>query len=273
MTTQQVVTQPKKDDVKSMIVKMEAQIKRALPAHLTSERFIRIALTELSSTPALMECSIPSFLGSMMQAAQLGLEIGKSLGHCYLLPFKNAKKGVTECQFIIGYKGMIDLARRSGQIESISTHEVYENDLFEYEYGLNEKLVHRPSLEARGNLKCFYAVARFIGGGHQFEVMSKEDVDKIRARSKSSQFGPWVTDYAQMGKKTCIRQLFKYLPISVEMQRAINLDEAAERGEQSDVMENVFDLNDGVTVDEDGVIIEPQEEPKSAADRLADKVG
>jgi recombination protein RecT len=265
----------KKDDVKSLVIRMESQIKRALPAHMTAERFTRIALTELSTTPKLMECTTASFLGSLMQAAQLGLEVGKSLGHSYLIPFNNSKKGITECQFMIGYKGMIDLARRSGQVISLSAHEVYENDEFEYEYGLDEKLYHKPSLTERGEIKCFYAVAKLVGGGHQFEVMSVADINKIKARSKTASFGPWVTDYVEMAKKSVIRKLFKYLPVSVEMQRAVALDEAAERGEQGEIMENVFiDSADEILIDSDGVVIEStgEEHLRSAADKLADKM-
>ena len=166
-----------------------------------------------------------------MQAAQLGLEPGL-LGHCYLLPFKNNKKGITEVQFIIGYKGMIDLARRSGQIQNIYAHAVYEKDEFEYELGLEPKLVHKPSMEAdRGAFVGAYAVAHFKDGGYQFEFMPKAEIEKRKGRSKTanSSYSPWATDYEEMAKKTVIRHMWKYLPISVEIQQQVAYDEGTAR--------------------------------------------
>jgi len=260
-----------KATVQSMLMKMKPQLEMALPKHVTPDRFLRIALTELNSTPKLRECDSTSFLAALMTAAQLGVEPGKALGHCYILPY-----GKT-AQFILGYRGMIDLARRSGQIVSLSAHEVYTNDFFEYEYGIDERLCHRPSMKDRGDLVAFYAIAKLQGGGYQFEVMSVPDVDDIRKRSKAGGSGPWVTDYIEMAKKTVIRRLFKYLPISVEMQRAITIDEAADRGEQKELMDNIFVNNDeSTTIDEDGVVVENQtatEHLKSASDKLADKLG
>ncbi|WP_312839295.1 recombination protein RecT [Pantoea piersonii] len=214
----------------------KAQIALALPKHMTADRLARIAMTELRKTPKLMQCDQMSFLGAIMQCAQLGLEHGGALGHAYLLPFdKRQKQGnqwvtvATETQLIIGYRGMIDLARRSGQIVSLSARAVFENDKFSYAYGLEEKLEHVPNEDGNpGALTHVYAVARLKDGGVQFEVMSKAAVDKVRALSKSGDKGPWVDHYEEMAKKTAIRRLFKYLPVSIELQRAVNLDEKAE---------------------------------------------
>lgn len=214
----------------------KAQIALALPKHMTADRLARIAVTELRKTPKLMQCDQMSFLGAIMQCAQLGLEPGGALGHAYLLPFdKRQKQGnqwvtvATEAQLIIGYRGMIDLARRSGQIVSLSARAVHENDAFSYAYGLEEKLEHVPNEDGNpGALTHVYAVARLKDGGVQFEVMSKAAVDKVRALSKSSDKGPWVDHYEEMAKKTAIRRLFKYLPVSIELQRAVNIDEKAE---------------------------------------------
>lgn len=228
--------------IQGLMEKYKAQFKAALPPSVMDvDRFTRIALTDFRSTPALANCDAKSFLGALMMCAQLGLEPGKGLGHAYIIPY-NSKNGL-QATFILGYRGMIDLARRSGQIVSISAHEVYENDFFEYEYGLNEKLTHKPANGERGSLTHVYAIARLVGGGYQMDVMSKFDVDTIRKRSKSGQYGPWVTDYAEMAKKTVIRRMFKYLPISIEnstrlVERAIIADEAADRGDQ----ESYFDV-------------------------------
>src|SRR5690606_33433189 len=155
--------------IEEYMKQMAPAMKEALPRHMDVDRLMRLAMTTIRTTPQLREAEVSSLLGAVMKAAQLGLEPGL-LGQCYLLPFKNNKKGITEVQFIIGYKGMIDLARRSGHIESIYAHAVYEKDEFEYELGLEPKLKHKPSMEAdRGAFIGAYAVAQFKDGGYQFE--------------------------------------------------------------------------------------------------------
>ena len=206
---------------------IKAQMAMALPKHMTSDRLARIALTEVRKTPALGNCDQASFLGAIMQCAQLGLEPGSALGHAYLLPFENRKKGITEVQFILGYRGMIDLSRRSGQILSIEARAVYSADKFHVALGLNPNLTHEPDWEAedRGPLRFVYAVAKLRDGGTQFEVMSRSDVEKVRQKSRAGQSGPWVDHYEEMAKKTVIRRLFKYLPMSIEMASAVEQDE------------------------------------------------
>jgi recombination protein RecT len=214
--------------IAAYLKKMGPEIEKALPKHMDADRMARIALTTIRTNPKLLECSVPSLLGAVMQAAQLGLEPGL-IGHCYLVPFKNNKTGQTDVQFIIGYKGMIDLARRSGNIESIYAHAVYSNDTFEYEYGLHPKLVHKPAMTDRGEFIGAYAVAHFKDGGYQFEFMPKEEIEKRRKRSKAANNGPWVTDYEEMAKKTVIRHMWKYLPISIEIQQAATQDEVVRK--------------------------------------------
>lgn len=217
--------------IEDYLKKMAPAMAQALPKHMDVDRLMRLAMTTIRTTPALKEADVASLLGAVMQAAQLGLEPGL-LGHCYLLPFKNSKKGITEVQFIIGYKGMIDLARRSGQIQNIYAHAVYEKDEFEYELGLEPKLVHKPCMESdRGQLIGAYAVAHFKDGGYQFEFMPKAEIEKRKARSKAanSSYSPWTTDYEEMAKKTVIRHMWKYLPISVEIQHQVAYDEGTAR--------------------------------------------
>lgn len=252
------------DQIRGLLEKMGPQIARALPRHLTPDRMTRIALTELRKIPKLLTCNPESFCGAIMACSQLGLEPGSALGQIYLIPFGK------EVQVILGYKGMIELARRSGQIVSLGAHEVHENDVFEFEYGLTEKLRHVPNLKDRGQLIAVYAVAHFTGGGHQIEVMSKQDVDKVRSRSKSSSSGPWLTDYSEMAKKTVVRKLFKYLPISIEkLQLATALDEQADLGTQ-----NVKEIFEGEECSVDyttGEVIDG-ESSVDQADALADKL-
>lgn len=204
---------------------MKAQIQAALPKHMTPERMARIVTTEIRKNPALVKCERSSFLGAVIQCAQLGLEPGNSLGHAYILPYGK------QAQLIVGYRGMIDLARRSGQIVSISARTVHEGDEFEYRYGLDEDLTHRPSENGDSTpITHVYAVAKLKDGGVQFEVMSRKQVEAVRAQSKAGNSGPWVSHWEEMAKKTVIRRLFKYLPVSVEIQRAVTLDEAADAG-------------------------------------------
>ncbi|WP_336193369.1 recombination protein RecT [Providencia stuartii] len=209
---------------------MKAQLAAALPRHMTPDRMIRIVTTEIRKTPALATCDMQSFVGAVVQCSQLGLEPGNALGHAYLLPFGNgkAKSGQSKVQLIIGYRGMIDLARRSNQIISISARTVRQGDNFHFEYGLNEDLTHTPSENEDSPITHVYAVARLKDGGVQFEVMTYNQVEKVRASSKAGQNGPWVSHWEEMAKKTVIRRLFKYLPVSIEMQKAVVLDEKAE---------------------------------------------
>ncbi len=211
-----------------------AQLSVALPKAMTPERLVRVVTTECRKTPALLNCNPESFLGAVLQCAQLGLEPGGALGHCYLLPFGNGKSkdGRPNAQLIIGYRGMIDLARRSGQIVSICAYTVHEKDHFVWRLGLDPDIEHVPSPEAdRGPMTYVYAVAKLKGGGVQFEVMSRAEVEKVRKQSKAGSSGPWVTHFDEMAKKTVIRRLFKYLPVSIEAARAVEVDERADRGE------------------------------------------
>lgn len=200
--------------LKDYVQQMEGQFARALPKVITPERFTRIALSALSSNPRLMDCDRASFFGALMNSAQLGLEPNTPLGQAYLIPFRNNKKGITECQFQIGYKGLLDLAYRSGDISMIQSYIVYENDEFEYELGLEPILKHKPAMENRGDMICAYAMFQTKNGGKSFVVMSKDDILKYaRKYSKTFNAGPWQTDFEAMAKKTVLKQLLKYAPI------------------------------------------------------------
>lgn len=211
------------DIVKAMM----PEIRKALPSVITPERFTRIALSALNNTPALQQCSPMSFIASLLNSAQLGLEPNTPLGQAYLIPYKN--KGQMECQFQIGYKGLIDLAYRNGQMQTIQAQAVYENDFFEYEYGLEPKLVHKPAYSDRGEITYFYGLFKTVNGGFGFSVMSKADMDNYaRTYSKAfaSDYSPWKTSYEEMAKKTVIKQALKYAPIKTDFQRALSTDES-----------------------------------------------
>jgi recombination protein RecT len=217
------------ETVRDLILKNRGQLEMALPKHLPVDRLIRTALTCFSTTPALLDCTPRSLLGAVIQCAQLGLEPGL-IGMAYLIPFRNTKAGTTEVQFIPGYRGLLSLARRSGEISTIQAHCVYEDDAFVYRYGLDPKLDHTPSPKPdRGPMLYVYAVCRLKDGGAQFDVMTKSEIDAHRDRySRAAKSGPWQTEYPEMAKKTVLRRVCKLLPASVELQTAVSLDERAE---------------------------------------------
>lgn len=207
-----------------------AQLEKAAPRHVSAERLSRVAQTAITKNPALLRCSQASFAASVLQAAELGLEPSGALGHAYLVPYG------TDCQLIISYKGMIALARRSGEIVSIEARAVYERDSFSLRFGIDATVEHVPYLDGeRGPLKFVYAVAKLAGGGVQLDVMNRTEVEAIRNRSKAGKSGPWVTDFDEMAKKTVLRRLFKMLPVSVELAEAIEKGDAIEFGEPTNI--------------------------------------
>lgn len=219
---------PKTQTIRTLLERMKPELAKVLPKHLDPDRILRIALTEMRRNPKLLDATRESLLGAVMLSAQLGLEPGP-LGHCYLIPYYNSKTKTYEVQFQLGYKGMLDLVRRSGQIEMIDAHVVHEKDVFDYQYGLEPKLYHKPALKERGAPIAVYAIAKFKDGGYSYLVMSVEDVEKIRKRSKAADNGPWVTDWEAMAKKTAIKQLCKYLPLSIEVQKGLAVDETTKK--------------------------------------------
>jgi recombination protein RecT len=240
------------------IKKMMPSMQQVLPKHMDAERMSRIALNVIRTNPKLLECNLPSLMGGVMEAAKLGLEIGL-LGQAYLLPFKNKKTGTIEAQFIIGYRGLIDLVRRSGQVSTISAQAVHEKDHFHFEYGLEDKLEHKPALTNKGAVIAYYAIAKMKDGGYSFIVMSKEDVEKFRDKhAKAKTFGPWVDEFDAMAKKTVLRQLIKYLPISVEYLANDDKSGVAMHNEVADD-ENIIDVDY-----ETGEIINQDEGPQDA---------
>ena len=210
--------------IDDMIKKMSPEIKKALPSFFTPERFTRMALSTLNNNVKLRDCSPVTVLAAMMNAAQLGLEPNTPLGQAYLIPYRN--HGKMECQFQIGYKGLIDLAYRNENIQTVQAQCVYENDEFEYELGLEPKLIHKPALTDRGNLILVYALWKSQNGGYGFEVMSKDDIDAHARRysqSFNSSSSPWKSNYEEMAKKTVIKKCLKYAPLKSDSEAAKSL--------------------------------------------------
>ena len=243
--TEQKQVAPQQQTLKGIVAGMEGQIARALPPAITPERFTRIVLTTLSSNPQLQKCTPNSFLGAMMTAAQLGLEVNSPLGESYLIAYRN--KGQLECQFQLGYKGLLSLAYRGG-MSSVSCHEVYENDTFEYELGLTPKLKHIPALKDRGEVILVYATYHTKDGGFGFEVMSMDDIRRHRdkfSKAANSSFSPWSTSPIEMAKKTVVKSLLKLAPLAAEQMKAVATDETI----KSSISENMTDLNDETVID------------------------
>lgn len=224
--------------IADLIKAMEPEIKKALPEVITPERFTRMALSALNTTPKLRECTQMSFLAALMNAAQLGLEPNTPLGQAYLIPYNN--KGTMECQFQIGYKGLIDLSYRNPQMQIISAQAVYENDDFSYELGLNPKLEHRPTLGERGEVRLFYGFFKLVNEGFGFEVMSKTAMDeyaKEYSKAFDSSFSPWKSNYIGMAKKTVIKQALKYAPLKTDFRKALSNDETIKKELSDDMSE------------------------------------
>lgn len=247
-SSKQEVKITKSMSIADMVKVLEPEIKKALPSVITPERFTRMALSSLNNTPKLAECTQMSFLAALMSAAQLGLEPNTSLGQAYLIPYNN--KGKLECQLIIGYRGLIDLVYRNDQVQTIQAQAVYENDFFEYELGLNTKLIHKPALDDRGKVVLFYAIFKLKNGGFGFEVMSKTDIDahaQKYSKAFTSSFSPWKTDYECMACKTVIKKLLKYAPLKTDFLRALNSDESI----KSELAVNMTEVQNDYIIDGD----------------------
>ena len=234
--TNQVKKASPSKGMEQLLTKMGGQIQKALPSMVSSERFQRVALTAFSNNTKLQQCDPMSFIAAMMQSAQLGLEPNTPLGQAYLIPYGK------QVQFQIGYKGLLELAQSSGKIKTLYAHEVRENDTFDIDYGLNQTLIHKPLLKGdRGEVIGYYAVYHLDAGGNSFIFMTKDEVlEHAKRFSKTYNSGPWQTDFDAMAKKTVIKQLLKYAPLSIELQKATSMDETV-KTEISDDMSLVKD--------------------------------
>lgn len=207
------------DNIKAM----EQQFQLAAPKGAEASQLVRDALTALRQNPQLAQCSQASVLGGLMTLAQLGLRPGV-LGQAWLIPFKDYRQGMV-AQLVIGYQGLVELAHRSGKIQSLIARTVYEHDTFDVDYGLEDKLVHKPYMGGdKGAPIAYYAVAKFTTGGHAFYVMSHAEMEIYRERHVKAKKGPWVDHYESMAHKTCVRQLSKWMPKSTELATGLSAD-------------------------------------------------
>lgn len=232
-------------NIAQLVEAQRDQVERALPNHVSPDRLVRVALTTLRTTPKLAQCTPESFLGALMLSAQLGLEPGP-LGHAYFVPRWNKHLRANEVTFLLGYRGLIDLARRSDEITAIEARSVFDDDEFEFEHGTDGHLRHRPNLRKRkGSPWAYYGVAHFRGGGHYFEVLNRDDVDGRRSRSAAKDSGPWKTDYDAMARKSVIRAMAPYLPLTIHAAQALAQDESVHTSISEDMVDAVPALSSG----------------------------
>lgn len=237
--------------VYQLVERMGPAIERALPRAISPERFTRIALTAVRANPQLQVCTHMSFLAALMQSAQLGLEPNTPLGQAYIIPYKQ------EAQFQIGYQGLLELCYRTGAYQSVSAHPVYENDVFDYEFGLLPNIKHKPSKTPEGLPIYYYAVYRLQNGGYGFAVMSREQVEAHRNRYSPSwskgAFSPWATNFDEMALKTVLKRALKYAPKTAEIARAMAADETI----KDRIEEDMF-LVDSKTIEAEATVVDEE---------------
>jgi recombination protein RecT len=257
---QRIAGEDKKDSLMLMLEHHRRQFETNLlrpdgTPIISPEKFVRVALTTIRTTPKLAEATTPSLLGALMSCAMLGLEPGGPLGQAYLVPFEDRKANSVEATLIIGYQGFLDLMYRSDRVSSVSADAVYERDDFYFERGTNAHIYHRPTLENRGDLIAVYGLAELVTGAKPFEVMSRSDIEKRRARAKTDKI--WKSDYEAMARKTVIRQIFKFLPSSIEWQAATVADGRSFKA----IPERLEDVPEMIDLDPDQVEEAPEPQP------------
>jgi recombination protein RecT len=241
---------------------------------------IRLAVSALHQNSELQECSMVSIANSVMLAAQLRLEINTSLGHAWLIPYKRV------CTFQPGYRGLIELAHRSGRVHDVNAHLVYERDVFELEYGDSPRCYHKPALRDRGPWVGAYSTIRYKEGAASSLFLFRDEVEEIRdkaSRSKDSEYGPWKKYPDEMIRKTPTKRHLKYARMSIEdLSRAIGLDDQAEaaasatsveydpkRVPQDLVLEgNILDMAEEATHELKGSVERQQEVAQEKINRL-----
>lgn len=227
--------------LKDYVNKYVPEIEKALPScGITADRFARLMTTALSTNPSLQQCSPMSFLGAMMQSASLGLEPNTALGQSYLIPYKD------QCTFQLGYKGLLELVYRSGQISSVQAEVVYENDEFIYELGLDSKIIHKPKMDGdRGQPVAYYAIWHGKDGGYGFSVMSKAECEEHKKKFCKATNSPWNTNFDSMALKTVLKKALKYAPISSSLMRDIGTDETVKTNfRMEDISNGDVDIRD-----------------------------
>jgi recombination protein RecT len=209
-----------------------------LPSHIKIEKFESAVFSAVGANPKLLECDRVSLLKACAEAAELGLSLNPVMRHADILPVWDGRSNSLKAQFRPRYMGLMELAKRSGEVLQIYAHTVHENDVFDYQLGLNKRLDHVPASSNRGTVTGAYCVWKDRNGLADFEYMPIEDIRKIMIRSSSKDkngnvVGPWVSDFEEMCRKTVVRRASKYMPVSTESAfgKAVTLDDRREGGE------------------------------------------
>lgn len=224
--------------VRDQLAKMGAEFKAALPAHIPVERFSRVAMTAINRNPDLLHADRKSLFEACMLAAQDGLlPDGREAA---LVIYNTKKRGasgdiwVKSVQYMPMVAGIRKKVYQSGEITSLVARTVYADDDFEVCYGDDEHITHRPNLQSQGEMIAVYAIATYRDGSKARDVMSINEINRIRALSRSPEKGPWKDHYGEMAKKTIIRRLSKNLPLSTDVEETLRRDDYLyERDEES----------------------------------------
>jgi recombination protein RecT len=213
---------------------MAPQFKAALPAHVSVEKFTRVANTAIQNNPDLVNCDRKSLFGAIVRLAQDGLlPDGREAA---LVKFRTKVNGefVDAVQAMPMISGILRRVRQSGEVAKISAQVVYKSDEFKVTYGFDEDVTHNPPPldEPRGEPIGAYATAVLKDGSRLLEVMSKEEIEKVRSVSRSGDKGPWVQWWGEMARKTVMRRLSKRLPMSTDLEDAFERDATMSRIEQ-----------------------------------------
>ena len=280
MTDNKVTTKAKGKEIQSLLENRKQQFMQAMPKHISFDKFVRVVMTSLATTPKLLECDKGDLMLKMMHCASLGLQPDGLNGEAYLIPFKNNRAGRMDCQMIIGYKGLLKLARQSGELSSINAFVVHENDTLVLDAFRGCSYEQLTSGD-RGEVIGFLGVALFkkqageAEAAYQYRYMSVQDIEDVRDNSQGYQSAkryakngkinsPWFTHFNAMGEKTVIRRLCKLLPSSVELSNALHIETLQEAGKD-------FSFEDGIVAETEMQDITPETEvPQSEGDTLDD---
>lgn len=264
---QQMVQHGSRKTVAEMILARKDSFEAVLPKHLTVGRFLKVALASLTRTPDLAKCRPETLIMALAACSELGLEPNSPLGHAYLIPYGN------DCQLVIGFKGLIALARRSGEIASIDVAVVHARDVFSYVRGDNPRIHHEPFVPKYndagkldgpsdpGPTVAAYMIAKLKDGSVQREVMYRHEIEAVRNGSKMKNGVPWTKHWDEMARKTVFRRGWKWLPQSTEMAKALELDD--------DKPADLERMGRGVVIDVDFASPSIPAEPKVQSAELA----
>lgn len=223
----------KRSELATALEKARHVLEQVAAKHLNPERMLKMVLLGATKQPLLLQCDIKTVIAAVIQAAEMGLEVGGGFGHAYLVPFRDTNRGVYEAQLVVGYQGLIELTLRTEKVVDVRSIPVFKGEHFRHEEGLKPIIEHIPDPEVEriySNLVGVYAIATLANGSQKHEVMSRKAIEQHRNRSKSKENGPWSSDMdaVEMARKTPVRKMAKYLPKTRELAAAIALDEADE---------------------------------------------